>query len=82
MGNAFRGRQQDGFQVEEGRWHMLIMWSTYFQTLSPINRLAEHAKLYETLVKVKVVLSVVVNKMFWWSTGNHKSQILWSWSPI
>lgn len=27
------------------------------------------------LVKVKVVLSVVVNTIFWWSASNHRGQI-------
>lgn len=32
------------------------------------------------LVKVKVVLSAVVNTIFWWSASNHRGQILFSQS--
>lgn len=35
-------------------------------------------KLGVALVKVKVVLSVVVNTIFWWSASNHRGQILFS----
>ena len=38
----------------------------------------EPPKLGVALVKVKVVLSVVVNTIFWWSASNHRGQILFS----